>query len=77
MENNDSLILGFFVILCVVIVFSCVITGTVVDIDHADSLCRVIAPSTQDYLDCKNKDFNDILKFTNGEYKKVGTNEQQ
>ena len=76
MENNDSLILGFFVILCVVIVFSCVITGTVVDIDHADGLCKIIAPSTQDYLDCKNKDFNYILKFTNGEYKKVSTNEQ-
>ena len=76
MENNDSLILGFFVILCIFVVFSCVITGIVVDIDHVDSLCRVIAPSTQDYLDCKNKDFNYILKFTNGEYKKVSTNEQ-
>ena len=45
--------------------------------EYPDALCKVIAPATQDYLDCKNKDFNYILKFTNGEYKKVSTNEQQ
>lgn len=38
---------------------------------YPDDLCKVIAPTTQDYLDCKIKDFNYILKFTKGEYKKV------
>lgn len=37
-----------------------------------DDLCKVIAPTTQDYLDCKIKDFDYVLKFTKGEYKKVG-----
>lgn len=72
MENESSMIAGFFIILCVAITISCVITDFKVDIDHADGLCRVIAPTTRDYLDCKSKDFNYILKFTNGEYKKVG-----
>lgn len=75
--ENDSSILGFFVILCFAITVSCIITGIKVDIDHTDSLCGVIAPITQDYFDCKNKDFNYVLKFTKGEYKKVSTNEQQ
>lgn len=77
MENESSMIAGFVLILCVAITVSCVITSIKADINHTNSLCRVIAPITQDYLDCKNKNFNYILKFTNGEYKKVSTNEQQ
>lgn len=76
--NEDFGIVGVFI--CIFVsgfMIGSATVGIQNDKWHVDQVCRIIATDTQSYLECKSKNWSEVYKYIHGEYKKVGTNEQQ